>query len=345
MSRSKNFDLYDDEDKLDRLPSVRNTGPKKSLAARKAAAMPAKEKPVDPAMAEKTFARELDHFTYTPSRHEREWITDSLGEFYEQRWFDDILSMIKGGKEASVYLCRAHPSVEKDLIAAKVYRPRMFRNLRKDHLYREGRQQVETDGKVILDDGMLHAMSKRTSYGMELLHQSWLGSEFKTMKILYKAGADIPRPYASSTNAILMEYVGEEDCAAPTLNSISLSGTEARELFERVIHNVEIMLNSNRIHADLSAYNILYWEGKITLIDFPQAINPEENHNAYRIFARDIQRVCEYFSHQGVQTDAYRLAEKLWLARGRKLVPEVQPIYLDPEKMEDRKVWERQTAK
>ena len=50
------------------------------------------------------------------------------------------------------------------------------------------------------------------------------------------------------------------------------------------------------IHGDLSAFNILYWEGKVTLIDFPQVTLSESNHNAYRIFQRDVRRVCEYFA-------------------------------------------------
>jgi hypothetical protein len=32
------------------------------------------------------------------------WLTTSLGGFYEEHWFDDVVRMVKGGKEASVYL-------------------------------------------------------------------------------------------------------------------------------------------------------------------------------------------------------------------------------------------------
>ena len=281
-------------------------------------------------------------FSYHASLHEKKWLLDSISEFYEQKWFDDILSMVKGGKEASVYLCRAPKEMDKDLLAAKVYRPRRFRNLKKDHLYREGRENLDVNGKVVLDERAYHAMQKRSSYGLELLHTSWVGHEFLTMQILSDAGVDIPKPYASSNNAIMMDYIGDESGAAPTLNTISLTATEARPLFQRVIHNVELMLKCDRVHADLSAYNILYWEGNITLIDFPQAINPEENHNAWRIFLRDVQRVAEYFSLQGVACDAYALAVKLWKSRGRTTQPEIDPHYLDPEKEEDYQVWKNQ---
>jgi RIO kinase 1 len=99
------------------------------------------------------------------------------------------------------------------------------------------------------------------------------------------------------------------------------------------------MLKHNRVHADLSAYNILYWEGDIQLIDFPQAINPDENHNAYRIFARDVERICDYFASQGVKSDASGLARKMWLSRGMETQPSLDPAYLDPENDEDYKIW------
>jgi RIO kinase 1 len=280
-------------------------------------------------------------FSYAASRYESAWLLDSLSDLYDQKWFDDILSMVKGGKEASVYLCRTSIAQPNRLLAAKVYRPRQFRNLKKDHVYREGRSALGGDGKEILDDRALHAMAKRTKYGQKLMHTSWLGHEFKTMGLLYEAGVDLPKPLASSENTILMGYVGDVESPAPALSEIHLTPAEARPLFERALHNIELMLAHGRIHADLSAYNILYWEGAITLIDFPQAISPDENTNAYRIFTRDVVRVCEYFTRQGVRCDGFSLARKMWLARGRLLKPELDPHFLDPEKEEDRRVWEK----
>lgn len=335
MNSLLNTDFDDDLDFERDLPRVRNM-----TQGRKTADHFAHKAVMVNRVRKVSINDDLDKFTYQPSRHESQWLMSSLGEFYELRWFDDILRMVKGGKEASVYQVKANANVGVPYLAAKVYRPRQFRNLKKDHLYREGRSQLETDGKVILDDGMLHAMEKKTSYGMELLHESWLGSEFKTMQILANAGADIPKPYASGKNAILMDFIGDEDAAAPSLNSINLTFTEAREIFQRVVYNIEICLEHRRIHADLSAYNILYWEGKITLIDFPQAIDPDENHNAYAIFQRDVLRVCEYFAAQGVESNPERLAKTMWLARGRATAPEVDPHFLDPEKAEDRKAWD-----
>jgi serine/threonine-protein kinase RIO1 len=67
------------------------------------------------------------HFTYNASRHEQLWIVNSLSNFYELHWFSDVLRLIKGGKEASVYQCQADPAITANYIAAKIYRPRKFR--------------------------------------------------------------------------------------------------------------------------------------------------------------------------------------------------------------------------
>jgi RIO kinase 1 len=218
----------------------------------------------------------------------------------------------------------------------------MFRNLKNDHLYREGRADLDADGNVILDGGMQHAMHKRTAYGRQLLHASWIEHEYQTLQQLDAIGVDVPKPYARGNNAILMEYIGDADAPAPTLNGFELELEEARLLFERVMRNVAVMLEHGSIHGDLSAYNVLYWEGEIWLIDFPQAINPDENRNAYRIFERDITRICEYFIRQGIVCASRRIAAELWTSSGRRLQPDVHPRLLDDRDEADLAYWRSQ---
>jgi RIO kinase 1 len=278
-------------------------------------------------------------FTYKAARFEEAWLLDSLVEIAEHKWISDVLRKVKGGKEASVYLCTSGVAVDVPLLAAKIYRPRMLRNLKNDQQYRTGRADLDESGNVIIDDGTLHAMQKRTAFGEEVRHQSWIAYEFTTLEALHAAGADVPKPYAMEKNAILMSYVGDLSNAAPVLNSVNLELDEAKPLYERVVRNIDLMLTHGRIHGDLSAYNILYWNGDITLIDFPQVVIPDSNPASWNIFLRDVTRICQYFSAQGMDCDARRLAADLWTSHGHKIVQEVHPKYLDPEKVEDRRVW------
>ncbi len=271
-------------------------------------------------------------FTYSAARFESWWLLESLGDFYEHRWISDVLLRLKGGKEASVYLCRSGPAIETPLVAVKVYRPRSLRNLKNDSQYRTGRVDLDENGQAIVKDKDIHAMQKRTAYGEELRHQSWIAYEFQTLEILRDAGADVPKPYALEKNAILMDYIGDLEVAAPTLNTVTLDPEEVKPLFERVIQNVDLLLSNQRIHGDLSAYNILYWDGDITLIDFPQVVPPEDNPAAWMIFLRDITRVCQYFDSQGLKRDARKLAADLWTSHFHKITKEFHPRDLDPDK-------------
>ena len=75
----------------------------------------------------------------SPDSQERRWILDALGDFYDGEWITDVLYRVKGGKEATVYCCQAHPLTGRKLLAAKIYRPRQFRKMKNDAIYKEGR--------------------------------------------------------------------------------------------------------------------------------------------------------------------------------------------------------------
>ncbi|HMZ06957.1 MAG TPA: RIO1 family regulatory kinase/ATPase [Anaerolineales bacterium] len=330
------FDDLDDDDKLSRALNVgrrpRNTGrhPKK---------MP---------MSDQLFVHKQDDsrstfkFSYKAARFEEWWLLESLGAFYEHKWISDVTRRVKGGKEASVYQCKPGTEVDVPLLAAKVYRPRSLRNLKNDQQYRVGRTDLDEDGHALWKEADVNAIIKRTRYGEEVRHQSWISYELVTMEILFAAGADVPRPFAKEKNAILMEFIGDDGTPAPPLSHIALEQDEAQPLFERVVRNLDIMLSKDRIHGDLSAYNILYWDGDIKLIDFPQVVIPESNPSSWGIFQRDVMRICQYFMSQGVNCDPKRLAAELWTSHGHRVFEKIHPKFLDPENPEDRQRWDQE---
>jgi RIO kinase 1 len=76
--------------------------------------------------------------------------------------------------------------------------------------------------------------------------------------------------------------------------------------------NIDLMFGNGLVHGDLSAHNILYWDGKATIIDFPQAVVPFVNPHAYEFLVRDVKRVCEYFSRYGIESDHDALTKEIW---------------------------------
>ena len=251
--------------------------------------------------------------TFLAHQRDRPWVLSSLATFYEDDLISDVLAVVKSGKEATVYCCAAHPSTGLDYVAAKVYRPRMFRSLRNDAVYRASRPQFDARGREGRGARRWNATAKETEHGRAAMVSAWIRYEYETQLLLYNAGADAPRPLAQSGNALLMEYIGgEPGTPAPLLREVALDRAEAGPLFERVQRNIELWLACDRIHGDLSPYNMLYWEGAITIIDFAQAVDPRYNPAVAELLARDIARVCQYFARFGVEADPSALASDLW---------------------------------
>lgn len=250
--------------------------------------------------------------TFSSSRYERTWILTYLGPFYDKQQISDVLRKVKGGKEANVYCCAGGPALRPGLVAAKVYRPRQFRNLRNDALYRQGREVLGARGQPLRDRRALHAVQMGTRQGKEMLHTSWLAHEYASLQTLYAAGVRVPQPLAFANNTVLMEYFGELTTPAPTLRSVKLKPGEARTLFDALLADVATMLACGRVHADLSAFNVLYWRGDYRIIDFPQSVDPAVHPSAYPLFQRDVARLCSYFARYDIVVDAAALAADLW---------------------------------
>jgi len=53
------------------------------------------------------------------------------------------------------------------------------------------------------------------------------------------------------------------------------------------------------VHADLSAFNLLWWEDRLWLIDFPQAVDVTTNPHAFEYLYRDLNNVGNWFARRG----------------------------------------------
>lgn len=322
MNNNDDFDTYDaddvyDPDGIDEQVFRKNRSGRVAMMSRKPQKKASYESNPDvqrwlkeQTVKEEDAAKAPFDPTFLESLREAPWILSSLSQFYELNLIRDVLSVVKSGKEATVYCCAADRSVGVEYLAAKIYRPRMFRSLKNDAIYRQSRVQHDEKGKVVRAEQRRGRGSQRER---SLQVSSWIEYEFRTQNLLHTAGANVPRPLAQVGNAVLMEYIGEVDEPAPLLHDVKLAPEEVQPLFERVMQNIELCLAHNRIHGDLSEYNMLYWRGAVTLIDFAQAVDPHHNPQVFSLFARDVQRVCRYFARYGIQSDAHELATDMWL--------------------------------
>lgn len=248
---------------------------------------------------------------------------EALESFLDDGWISEVLHEVKSGKEATVYCCRGgeramalnacavyRPQPEDDqspvLLAAKVYRPLESRRFKNDAIYQAGRVHLAREGRA------KRAAENKSAFGRKLQYSMWLEHEWETMSLLHDIGADVPQPLTHNDRAILMPFLGDETSPAPKLNEVQLDAVQSAEVADRLLANIEIMLAHDRVHGDLSPFNVLYWENRATIIDFPQAIDPRLNPAGQTLLARDVENICRWAHKHGVQRNAPKIAQRLW---------------------------------
>ena len=229
--------------------------------------------------------------------------TSAVDVFIKRRLITEVLDTIKSGKEATVYRCRAHPQSGVRFYALKVHRPIEQRSFKNDSLYHHGR--------VILQTRMARAFASKTRFGHDVQSMTWIRAEYETLRLLCAQGASVPEPIACEGRALLMEWIGDDE-PAPTLARCRLDPARAETCLAAVLSQVALWLRHNRVHADLSGFNILYHEGGPVVIDFPQSVDPRTNANARELLERDLRNLAQCFERSGVACDPLALAHALW---------------------------------
>lgn len=190
---------------------------------------------------------------------------------------------LSSGKEATVYLV----SIADRLMALKVYKDSSQRSFKNNQEY--------LAGKYIHSPSQRKAMQQRNRFGKELMHKLWVKREFYMLKKLYDLGVKIPQPIEMTSNSILMEYLGTRDFPAPKMKDIKLSREELEIVYKQVLDDIDLMFENGIVHGDLSPFNILYWQDKPFIIDFPQSVDVRNNPNAQAILERDIKNITNWY--------------------------------------------------
>jgi len=232
---------------------------------------------------------------------------DPLQGFADAGYITDVLNRVKSGKEATVYCCRAHPSTGRELVAAKVYAIGIGAHYRMSKLYADGRLRMYKP-----DSRQERAIKSGKKHGREMIFEDWVGQEYANLCVLHRAGADVPEPIRQCGSGILMDYIGDASRPAPMLVGATLSAAEAQRLFDQALRNIRIFLAKDRVHGDLSPYNMLLWNDRLVIIDLPQVVHARWNDEAFKVLQRDIENILQFFGRRGVEASASQLAIDLW---------------------------------
>lgn len=209
---------------------------------------------------------------------------ETLDEFAKKIIFLKIIKNIGSGKEADVYLV---VNQDNEKYALKVYKDAVERSFKNNQIY--------LSGKFLRSKSERRAIQKRNKFGKNLIHLNWVKREFFLMSKLYNLGCNIPKPIASVKQAILMQFVGENDNPASLLKDVIISKKQAREIYKSIKSNMEKFQQLGIVHADLSPFNILFFKSKIYIIDFPQSVDIRNNYNAQNLLEKDKRNIDKWY--------------------------------------------------
>ena len=208
---------------------------------------------------------------------------------------DTELGVLKTGKEADVFLVRRGvPGTDRScLLAAKRYRDPEHRMFRRDSTYREGRR--------VRESRVNRAMAAGSAAGREMIARQWASSEFAALVQLRQAGVPVPYPVQVIGTELLLEFIGTPDgTAAPRLAETRPAPGELADLWGQLVRALVTLSGLGLAHGDLSAYNLLVFEGKLIMIDLPQAVDVIAHPRGAEFLDRDAANVARWFTARGL---------------------------------------------
>jgi len=212
---------------------------------------------------------------------------------------DDLLGVLKSGKESEVYLVARSDRSRTSYLAEKRFKSRAGRSFRDDALY--------VDGGPRSDRREARAMRARTRFGIVHLETSWIEHEWHQLVRLHAAGVTVPPPVERVDGGYRMAFVGDGGVAAPRLSSLRLAPHSATDALSQLLDEIRAMLAADRVHGDLSEYNVLWWRDRAVLIDFSQTVDVITHAAARTLLARDVERLCSWGRRQGIAVDEARV--------------------------------------
>ena len=237
-----------------------------------------------------------------------------LAFLMEQGTVGEIVAEIKSGKEADVLLARG----KNGPVALKAYRDRSAGGARPDPRFLEGRQMPRGRLRKVLDRG--------ARMGLDADLALWVLHEATTLWRLHGGGVPVPQPLvgpaayeiASAGRFLPMAFVGEDDgTPAPRLAEVAMDPSACRAAWAQIEQLVERLLRLGIVHGDLSAWNLLWHDGRVVLIDVPQAVDVTKAGHAHEIFERDVENLVSSVSTWNLDLDPARVAMTLRTRAGK----------------------------
>ena len=120
--------------------------------------------------------------------------------------------------------------------------------------------------------------------------------EFHNLSLMHRFGIPVPQPFILKNHVLVMHFIGKNAIPAQTMKDVMLSQEEFLTAYNQCVSMMKkLYIECNLIHADLSEYNMLWFEDKIYMIGVASSVTPF-HPDGLQLLYRDCQNVANFFS-------------------------------------------------
>ncbi|XP_038222273.1 serine/threonine-protein kinase RIO3 [Zerene cesonia] len=201
---------------------------------------------------------------------------------------EDINGVISTGKESVVLHANSDPSYP-DMVLPKECAIKVFKTTLNEFKTRD--KYIEADYRF------KDRFSKQNP--RKIVHM-WAEKEMHNMMRIQKVGLNCPEMVCLKKHILVMSFIGKDNKPAPKLRDVILKPEQWESVYNEVVDAMYKLYNvGHLVHADLSEYNILWWDNKCWFIDVSQSVQPD-HPNGLEFLLRDCRNIINFFEKKGV---------------------------------------------
>lgn len=201
---------------------------------------------------------------------------------------EDINGVISTGKESVVLHANSDQSYP-EMVLPKECAIKVFKTTLNEFKTRD--KYIEADYRF------KDRFSKQNP--RKIVHM-WAEKEMHNLMRLQKIGLNCPEVVCLKKHILVMSFIGKDNKRALKLKDVILKPDKWESVYNEIVDAMHKLYNvGHLVHADLSEYNILWWENKCWFIDVSQSVQPD-HPNGLEFLLKDCQNIVNFFEKKGV---------------------------------------------
>ena len=197
-----------------------------------------------------------------------------MNQLFVKGIISEFIGIISSGKESNVYL--AYNQDEEPVLIK---------------IYKIDSQNTKWMKNYIIGDPRFKKIGTSTN---KIIY-TWCRKEFKNLSQMYRKQIRVPRPIYAIDNVLVMEFLGtHEGTPAPRLKDVG-EIPDPKGMLDQILLGIKRMyLDAHLVHADLSEFNILFYNSEPYFIDVSQAVSIF-HLNSPLYLERDVKNILTFF--------------------------------------------------